>query len=66
MMTFAKGLGNGFAIGGVVARGDLMDGLRANGISTFGGNPLSTTAAAATLDYVLSTTCSATPPCSAA
>ena len=25
MMTFAKGLGNGFAIGGVVARGDLMD-----------------------------------------
>jgi 4-aminobutyrate aminotransferase len=54
MMTFAKGLGNGFAIGGVVARGDLMDGPQANGISTFGGNPLSTTAAAATLDYVLS------------
>jgi 4-aminobutyrate aminotransferase len=54
MMTFAKGLGNGFAIGGVVARGDLMDGLDGNGISTFGGNPLSTTAASATLDYVLS------------
>src|SRR5450432_1041204 len=54
MMTFAKGLGNGFAIGGVVARGDLMDGLDGNGISTFGGNPLSTTAANATLDYVLS------------
>ena len=53
-MTFAKGLGNGFAIGGVVARGDLMDGVRGNGISTFGGNPLSTTAANATLDYVLS------------
>jgi 4-aminobutyrate aminotransferase len=31
-----------------------MDGPQANGISTFGGNPLSTTAAAATLDYVLS------------
>jgi len=54
MMTFAKGLGNGFAIGGVVARGDLMDGLTGNGISTFGGNPLSTTAASATLDYLLS------------
>jgi 4-aminobutyrate aminotransferase len=54
MMTFAKGLGNGFAIGGVVARGDLMDGLEGNGISTFGGNPIATAAAGATLDYVLS------------
>ena len=52
-MTFAKGLGNGFAIGGVVGRGDLLDGIRGNGISTFGGNPISTTAANATLDYVL-------------
>jgi 4-aminobutyrate aminotransferase len=54
MMTFAKGLGNGFAIGGVVGRGDLLDGIRGNGISTFGGNPVATTAASATLDYVLS------------
>jgi len=53
-MTFAKGLGNGFAIGGVVARGDLLDGIRGNGISTFGGNPIATTAGNATLDYVLS------------
>src|SRR6201999_1670146 len=53
-MTFAKGLGNGFAIGGVVARGDLLDGIRGNGISTFGGNPVSTAAGNATLDYVLS------------
>jgi 4-aminobutyrate aminotransferase len=53
-MTFAKGLGNGFAIGGVVARGDLLDGIRGNGISTFGGNPIATAAANATLDYVLS------------
>ena len=51
-MTFAKGLGNGLAIGGVVARGDLVDGLQANGISTFGGNPLSTAAALAVLDLV--------------
>ena len=53
-MTFAKGLANGFAIGGVVARGELLDGIRGNGISTFGGNPLATAAANATLDYVLS------------
>jgi 4-aminobutyrate aminotransferase-like enzyme len=53
MITFAKGLGNGFAIGGVIARGDLMDGLPGNGISTFGGNPLATTAANAALDYLL-------------
>jgi 4-aminobutyrate aminotransferase len=31
----------------------VMDGLRGNGISTFGGNPLATAAANATLDYVL-------------
>ena len=54
MMTFAKGLGNGFALGGVVARGDLLDGIRGNGISTFGGNPIATAAGNATLDYVLS------------
>lgn len=52
-MTFAKGLGNGLTIGGVVARGDLMDSLTANSISTFGGNPLSTAGAKAALDYLL-------------
>ncbi|MFI7125665.1 aspartate aminotransferase family protein [Nonomuraea sp. NPDC050153] len=53
MMTFAKGLGNGFAVGGVVARGDLMDAPHAVGLATFGGNPISMAAANATLDYVL-------------
>jgi 4-aminobutyrate aminotransferase len=52
MMTFAKGLGNGLAIGGVVARGDVMDSLAANSISTFGGNPVATVGAKAVLDYV--------------
>jgi 4-aminobutyrate aminotransferase len=52
-MTFAKGLGNGMAIGGVVARADVMDCLSANSISTFGGNPVATSAASATLDYLL-------------
>jgi 4-aminobutyrate aminotransferase len=53
-MTFAKGLGNGLAIGGVVARGDLVDAVAANSISTFGGNPLATRGALATLNYLLS------------
>lgn len=53
VMTFAKGLGNGLAIGGVVARGALMDALPANLISTFGGNPIATTAGLATVRYVL-------------
>jgi 4-aminobutyrate aminotransferase len=52
-MTFAKGLGNGMTIGGVVARAELMDCLSANSISTFGGNPVATAAASATLDYVV-------------
>jgi 4-aminobutyrate aminotransferase len=38
---------------GVVGRGDIIDCIPANSISTFGGNPLSTTAALANLDYVL-------------
>lgn len=52
-MTFAKGLGNGLAIGGIVARGDLMDVVQAQSITTFGGNPLAMAAASATLEYVL-------------
>ena len=53
MLTFAKGLGNGLAIGGVVARGEIMDCLSANSISTFGGNPLATAGALANLEYLL-------------
>jgi 4-aminobutyrate aminotransferase len=53
MMTFAKGLGNGLAIGGVVARGDVMDSITTNSISTFGGNPVATVGAKAVLDFVL-------------
>ena len=39
ILTFAKGVGNGLAIAGVVARVEIMDCLQANSISTFGGNP---------------------------
>lgn len=51
-MTFAKGLGNGVGIAGVVACEELMAAVGANSISTFGGNPLASRAALATLDYV--------------
>ena len=53
ILTFAKGLGNGLAMAGVVARADIMDTLQANSISTFGGNPLATTGALANLDYLI-------------
>lgn len=53
LLTFAKGLGNGLAMAGVVARGEIMDCLGANSISTFGGNPLATAGALANLNYVL-------------
>lgn len=53
LITFAKGLGNGLAIAGVVGRPDVIDCLAANSISTFGGNPLSTAGALANLEYLL-------------
>jgi 4-aminobutyrate aminotransferase len=53
ILTFAKGLGNGLAMAGVVARAEVMDCLKANSISTFGGNPLATAGALANLKYLL-------------
>ena len=54
LLTFAKGVGNGLALAGVVARAEIMDSVSANSISTFGGNPLATAGALANLDYMLS------------
>jgi 4-aminobutyrate aminotransferase len=54
ILTFAKGLGNGLSMAGVVAPAGLMDGLTANSISTFGGNPLACAGALANLRYALS------------
>ncbi|HUG87987.1 MAG TPA: aspartate aminotransferase family protein [Actinomycetota bacterium] len=51
-VVFAKGLGNGMAIGAVVGRTELVDSLRGNSISTFGGNPLASTYALANLDNI--------------
>ncbi|MGC8512603.1 MAG: aspartate aminotransferase family protein [Acidimicrobiales bacterium] len=54
VITFAKGLGNGLAMGGVVGRADLIDSVHVNSISTFGGNPLASAGALANLEYLLS------------
>jgi 4-aminobutyrate aminotransferase len=54
LMTFAKGVGNGLAMGGLIGRPELIDSVSANSISTFGGNPLASAGALANLDYLLS------------
>jgi 4-aminobutyrate aminotransferase len=53
MLTFAKGVGNGITLAGIVARADIMDTIEVLSFSTFGGNPLSAAAGAATLRTVL-------------
>ncbi len=53
IMTFAKGIGNGLSIGGVVARPEIMNCIGANSISTFGGNPLVSAGALANLKYLV-------------
>ncbi|MBX7469378.1 aspartate aminotransferase family protein [Streptomyces sp. NPDC001251] len=53
LLTFAKGIGNGMSIGGVVARAEVMNCLDSNSISTFGGSPVTMAAGLANLSYVL-------------
>jgi 4-aminobutyrate aminotransferase-like enzyme len=52
MITSAKGLGNGMPIGVTVARPEVAAGLQGLTISTFGGNPVTTTAAKAVIDFI--------------
>jgi len=52
IITSAKGLGNGLPIGVTVAKREVADGMKGVQISTFGGNPIATTAAKAVLDYI--------------
>jgi 4-aminobutyrate aminotransferase len=52
IMTAAKGLGNGSPVGLTVARPEVADGLRGVTLSTFGGNPVTATAAKAVIDYI--------------
>lgn len=53
LMTFAKGLGNGLSIGGVVGDAKLMNSMPASSLSTFGGSPVTTAGALANLDYLV-------------
>ncbi|OON81713.1 aspartate aminotransferase family protein [Streptomyces tsukubensis] len=53
ILTFAKGIGNGMSIGGVVASAEIMNCLDANSISTFGGSPVTLAAGLANLTYLL-------------
>src|SRR5579871_5394217 len=52
IITSAKGLGNGMPIGLTIARPEVADAMKGVTISTFGGNPIVTTAAKAVLDYI--------------
>jgi len=52
MVVFAKGLANGIPIGGVIATDELAASIKSLSLSTFGGNPIATTAALANLNYI--------------
>ena len=52
IMTAAKGLANGSPIGLTVARPKVADALAGLTISTFGGNPVTATAAKAVIDFI--------------
>jgi 4-aminobutyrate aminotransferase len=52
VITSAKGLANGSPIGVTVAKAEIADAVKGVQISTFGGNPVTTTAAKAVIDYI--------------
>lgn len=52
IMTFAKGMANGVPIGATIATPEVADSLQGNSISTFGGNPVTSTAARATIEVI--------------
>jgi 4-aminobutyrate aminotransferase-like enzyme len=49
LVAYAKGIANGYAMGATVARAEIADAFTAGSIATFGGNPISATAAATTM-----------------
>ena len=53
MLTFAKGVGNGITLAGIVASAEIFDTIEVLNFSTFGGNPLSAAAGNATIKHVL-------------
>ena len=52
IITSAKGLANGSPVGLTVAKPAIADGLKGVQISTFGGNPVTATAAKAVIDFI--------------
>jgi 4-aminobutyrate aminotransferase-like enzyme len=52
VMTMAKGIANGYPISAVLTTAPIADAWRGGNISTFGGNPISSAAANATIDYM--------------
>jgi 4-aminobutyrate aminotransferase len=53
MLTFAKGVGNGITLAGIVARAEIFDTINVTHFSTFGGNPLSAAGGLATINEVI-------------
>jgi len=53
IMTMAKGIANGMPTGATLATTAIADSWKGGNISTYGGNPLSSTAANATIDVIL-------------
>jgi 4-aminobutyrate aminotransferase-like enzyme len=52
MITCAKGMGNGVPIGATITTAQLADTFKGLTISTFGGNPVTSVAARATIDVI--------------
>jgi 4-aminobutyrate aminotransferase / (S)-3-amino-2-methylpropionate transaminase / 5-aminovalerate transaminase len=52
MMTMAKGVANGLPLGVTICTPAVADSLKTLTLSTFGGNPISATAANATIDFI--------------
>lgn len=52
IMTMAKGVANGMPLGVAIATDEIADSFKALSISTFGGNPMSSAAALATLNVI--------------
>jgi 4-aminobutyrate aminotransferase-like enzyme len=53
IMTMAKGIANGMPIAACLATVAVADSWKAGNISTFGGNPITTAAASATIDVIV-------------
>jgi 4-aminobutyrate aminotransferase-like enzyme len=49
IVSYAKGIANGYPMGATLAKAEIADSFTAASIATFGGNPISATAAATTM-----------------